>query len=157
MEMHGTMPVPKIKRRQTSMKTINISIQFVSMLICTALPFIAASPVLCSTMQSSSYTITADVVSGGGGSLSSATYRLESTIGQPTPIMDQTEPPYSTSYDLYPGFWYAMESAPVCMDITAFAVSFGFMDFDFSYNPVCDFDSDGDVDGIDLFNFITGL
>ncbi len=139
------------------MKIINISTILVIMLICIAFPFIAASPCLCITMHSSSYTITADVVSGGGGALSSTTYRLQSSIGQPTPIMDQTEPPYSTSYDMYPGFWFAMESPPVCMNITAFAASFGFMDFDFSYNPVCDFDSDGDVDGIDLFNFITGL
>ncbi len=109
------------------------------------------------TMQSSSYTITADVVSGGGGVLSSPTYRLKSTIGQPTPLMDQAAPPYSTSYDLYPGFWYTIETGPLCVDIAVFAASFGSLEEDINYNPVCDMDLDGDVDGIDIVDFITGL
>ena len=112
---------------------------------------------LSATMQSSSYTITADVVSGGGEGLSSSTYRVKSTVGQPTPLMDQTAMPYSTSYYLYPGFWYTLEAGPFCVDMAAFAASFGFMEEDMNYNPVCDIDLDGDVDGIDIVDFIAGL
>ena len=27
-------------------------------------------------------------------------------MGQPSPLMDPAAPPWSTNYDLYPGFWY---------------------------------------------------
>ena len=33
-------------------------------------------------------------------------YNTRSTLGQPSPLMDPANPPNSTSYELYPGFWY---------------------------------------------------
>ena len=108
-------------------------------------------------MQSDSYAITTDVISGGGGAMTSGSYSLQSTIGQPSPLLDQVAPPYSDVYDLYPGFWYTMETGPVCVDLAAFAASFGSLDGDGNYNISCDLDSDGDVDGDDLHDFIAGL
>ena len=40
----------------------------------------------------------------------SAGYQFQSAIGQPSPLMDQDAPPYSTLYDLYPGFWYTLDA-----------------------------------------------
>jgi hypothetical protein len=110
-------------------------------------------------MQSGSYAITTDVVAGGGGVMSSGNYHLQSTIGQPSSLMDQAEPPYSTAYDLYPGFWYTLEAGPgpVCVNLAAFAASFGSLAGDGNYSLSCDFELDGDVDGSDLQAFINGL
>jgi hypothetical protein len=109
-------------------------------------------------MQSSSYAITTTVVSGGGGAMTSSSYNLQATIGQPTPLLDQADPPYSTTYDLYPGFWYTLSAtSPVCADLAAFAAAFGSLDGDLNFNIFCDLNSDGDVDGSDLSEFIAGL
>jgi len=61
-------------------------------------------------MQSEHYRIPTSVMSGGGGPMNSGsgTYQLNGTMGQPSPLMDAADPPYSLSYDLYPGFWYAL-------------------------------------------------
>ena len=45
------------------------------------------------------------------------------------------DPPYSTNYDLYPGFWYTVELEPVTEPCEG------------------DFDDDSDVDGSDLAVF----
>ena len=120
--------------------------------------FLTAVPGAFAGMQSDSYAITADVVSGGGGAMTSDSYQLQSTIGQPSPLMDQIDPPYSTNYDLYPGFWYTLSATgPVCVDLAAFAASFGSLDGDVNYSFSCDLDSDDDVDGDDLHDFIAGL
>ncbi len=118
----------------------------------------AATPEAFAGMQSGSYAITTTVVSGGGGAMTSPSYTLQATIGQPSPLLDQTDPPYSTTYDLYPGFWYTLSgTSPVCADLAAFAAAFGSLDEDLNFNIYCDIDSDGDVDGSDLSEFITGL
>ena len=119
--------------------------------------FLTAVPGAFGGMQSDSYAITTDVVSGGGGTMTSGSYQLQSTIGQPSPLLDQVAPPYSDVYDLYPGFWYTMETSPDCADLAAFAASFGSLDGDLNFNISCDLNSDGDVDGSDLSDFITGL
>ncbi len=118
---------------------------------------LALAPRAFAGMQSSSYAITTAVVSGGGGAMTSPSYTMQSTIGQPSPLMDQIDPPYSTTYDLYPGFWYTMETGPVCVDLAAFAAAFGSLDGDGNYNISCDLNSDDDVDGSDLHDFIAGL
>ncbi len=118
---------------------------------------LAATPEAFAGMQSGSYAITTAVVSGGGGAMTSPSYTMQSTIGQPSPLMDQIDPPYSTTYDLYPGFWYTMETGPVCVDLAAFAAAFGSLDGDGNYNISCDLNSDDDVDGSDLHDFIAGL
>ena len=118
---------------------------------------LAAAPGAFCDMESSSYAITTDVVSGGGGTMTSNSYQLQATIGQPSPLMNPTTPPYSASYDLYPGFWYTLETGPICANLAAFAAAFGTLDGDADYNLSCDLDTDGDVDGGDLSNFIAGL
>ena len=59
-----------------------------------------------SAMQSAGYRIRSSVLSGGGPPMASAGYQVNATLGQPTPLMDPNDPPYSNLYDLYPGFWY---------------------------------------------------
>ena len=72
--------------------------------------------------------------------------------------MDQSEPPWSASYDLYPGFWYTLEARlAVCDELWCFAVTYGLTVGDTTYNPACDFDDDGDVDGSDLAAFSEGF
>jgi hypothetical protein len=119
---------------------------------------LALAPGAFAGMQSGSYAITTAVFSGGGGSMTSDSYSLHATIGQPTPLLDQAGPPYSTTYDLYPGFWYTLSAtSPVCADLAAFAAAFGALDGDLNFSFSCDLNSDGDVDGSDLIEFIAGL
>ena len=85
-------------------------------------------------MSSSSYQIPCTVLSGGHGPMVSATYQLNGTVGQSSPLMDPLEAPFSDNYDLYPGFWYA---------VTAF-------------EGTCPGDNNGDkdVDGSDLADYL---
>ena len=53
-------------------------------------------------MSSSSYTITDDVFSSGGGTMSSANYSLQATLGQPSPIGTSN----SSTYSNHAGFWH---------------------------------------------------
>ena len=118
-------------------------------------------------MGSQSYHITTSVISGGGAPMASTSFQNNSTLGQPSPLMDSNDPPYSASYDLYPGFWYTLEARFIepCegdfdgdgdvdgSDLAVFAADFGRTDC--HTGPICegDFDSDGDVDGSDLAMF----
>jgi hypothetical protein len=117
-------------------------------------------------MQSENYSIPTSVFSGGGIPTASTNYQADSTLAQPSPIMDSTNPPYSTHYDLYPGFWYTIEmvaNVDVCegdfngdgdvdgSDLAVFAADFGRTDC--SGDCEGDFDTDGDVDGSDLAVF----
>jgi hypothetical protein len=63
-----------------------------------------ASTAICE-MTSTSYRVTTSVFGGVGKSMSSANYQSNSTMGQPSPLMDPSFPPYSTNYDNFPGFW----------------------------------------------------
>ncbi len=85
-------------------------------------------------MSSTSYRIPTSVFSGGGGPMTSASYRMTGTIGQATPIMEQGMDPFSDNYGLLPGFWYTIGP--------------------FSATCPGDFDWDFDVDGSDLQEFI---
>ena len=93
---------------------------------------------ICSTafaeMQSSNYTISASVFSSGGAQTGSGNFQTDSTLGQSTPLTDPADPPYSDSYELYPGFWNAVAK------ITLFCSG--------------DDDLDNDVDGLDLEAYI---
>ena len=118
-------------------------------------------------MGSKSFHITTSVISGGGAPMASTSFQNNSTLGQPSPLMDSNDPPYSVSYDLYPGFWYTLEAKFIepCegdfdrdgdvdgSDLAVFAAYFGRTDC--QTGPICegDFDSDGDVDGSDLAIF----
>ena len=55
-------------------------------------------------MSSTNYSITTSVFSGGGSVVSSANYQNDGANGQPTPLKKTS----STSYDLYPGFWFTV-------------------------------------------------
>jgi hypothetical protein len=70
--------------------------------------------------------------------MASANYGLNGTLGQPSPLIDPADPPYSTSFDLLTGFWYTL-------------------------NDGCRWDiepplgGDGDVDGADLAEFLNAF
>jgi len=84
-------------------------------------------------MQSDNYRIPTSVFSGGGAPIGSTNYQTNSTLGQPSPLMDPSDPPWSTNYNLESGFWYTVKGTAVC---------------EFDFEP------DGDVDGSDLAEFI---
>ena len=52
--------------------------------------------------SSTSYVITEDVMSGGGGSMGSVSYMIQSTLGQPSAIGDGA----SLTYGNHAGFWH---------------------------------------------------
>jgi hypothetical protein len=93
-----------------------------------AIPGLAAA-----AMSSANYRITTTVMSGGGGTMTSASYRLSGTLGQPSPLVDPYDIPGSASYDLLTGFWYTLGAGIGC---------------------AWDDNGDGDVDGSDLAVFI---
>jgi len=81
-------------------------------------------------MGSLNYSIPTSVISGGGTPMSSVSYKNNTTLGQSSPITFTS----STSYNLYPGFWYTMAKSNCIWDINN--------------------DGDGDVDGFDLHHFL---
>ena len=87
-----------------------------------------------SEMSSTNYRITTTVVSGGGGPMGSASFQTNGTLGQPSPLPDPADPPFSDSYDLYPGFWYTV--ANIVLTCPG------------------DFNGDRDVDGSDLAEYL---
>ena len=118
-------------------------------------------------MASDSYRITTTVLSGGGAPISSVGYQSNATLGQSSPLMDTSDPPHSTSYDNYPGFWYTVDATPpdFCQgdfdtdhdvdssDLATFAADFGRTDCGGGLPCEGDFDNDKDVDGSDLATF----
>ncbi len=66
-----------------------------------------ATPIF-AEMVSPNYRIATSVLSGGGTRMNSISYQGSATIGQPSPLMDTQDPPFSDFYDLYPGFWYTI-------------------------------------------------
>jgi hypothetical protein len=105
------------------------------LLMATALALMAIESVLGhGQMSSTDYHITTTAISGGGVPMASANYRLNGTLGQTTPLMEQGMVPYSDNYELFPGFWYTIGP--------------------FSDTCPGDFDWDFDVDGADLQEYI---
>ena len=106
-------------------------------------------------MQSINYRNTASVISAGGGTMNSMGLSSHTTLGQPSPIMDSLDPPMSNSYDLYPGFWYTLSTGLMpCEDLFSFAQAFGTTGSYVNYNVSCDSEPDGDIDGVDLADFL---
>jgi hypothetical protein len=68
--------------------------------------------------------------------MASTNFQLNSTLGQPSPLMEQGMDPYSDNYNLLPGFWYTTVAGSRC---------------------VYDYLNDGDVDGADLVEFINAV
>ncbi len=114
-------------------------------------------PLALGDMQSSNYSITTSAISGGGGTMSSASYQLQTIIGQSSALISQNIQPQSASYDLYPGFLYTLGAGTVCPNLSVFSISFGSISGNTNYNPSCDLDSDGDIDGSDLHSFISNI
>jgi hypothetical protein len=85
-------------------------------------------------MNSNSYRIRNSVHSAGGVTAGSANYQINGTVGQPSPLMNPLEPPWSGTYDLYPGFWYVIAA----LESTCSG----------------DFNGDKDVDGSDLADYL---
>ncbi|MFO8058267.1 MAG: hypothetical protein R6V10_13325 [bacterium] len=56
-------------------------------------------------MSSANYQIPNDVMGAGGSAMSSSSYQMNATLGQPSPLGDAL----STNYDNYPGFWQGDE------------------------------------------------
>jgi hypothetical protein len=111
-------------------------------------------------MASDSYRITTTVISSGGSPMGSANYRLNGTLGQPSPLVDPADPPYSQSFDLLTGFWYTVGLEPLLSTCPADFQPDGAVDEDdlatlaglFGNAGVhVDADGDGDMDGLDLF------
>lgn len=65
--------------------------------------------VVFASMGSQSYKIPTSVLSSGGAVMSSASFQMESTLGQPSPLMNSENPPTSDNYRLSPGFWYTID------------------------------------------------
>ena len=66
------------------------------------------APVARGRMQSTHYRISTAVISGGGVAMVSDSFNMDSTMGQPTALMNPVDPPWSQGYELYPGFWYTI-------------------------------------------------
>ncbi len=69
--------------------------------------------------------------------MNSESYQTEGTLGQSSPLLDSSDPPYSSSYALFPGFWYTTEASSI----------FGCL---WDKEPAY---PDGDIDGLDLAVF----
>lgn len=83
-------------------------------------------------MSSNSFKITPMVISGGGGQMASGSFSTLTVLGQPSPVMESGMEPSSTQYYLYPGYIYTFAAGSFCSR---------------------DNDQDGDVDGLDLYEF----
>lgn len=77
------------------------------------MPLMCLAQVSYAGMSSASYSIPTGVIAGGGVQTGSANYVANSTLGQPSPLMDSDNNPQSPGYDLYPGFLYSTELAAI--------------------------------------------
>ncbi|MEE4111942.1 MAG: hypothetical protein V2I40_03945 [Desulfobacteraceae bacterium] len=102
---------------------------------CLALPVVIfISPFVMAGMSSLNYRIPTTVMSGGGGPMASTDYGMTGTVGQPSPLNDDPLfPPFSDNYEMLTGFWYTLAAGGGC---------------------TYDHDTDRDVDGVDLAEFI---
>ena len=98
------------------------------------------------------YVVSTSALSGGGGNSSSASFRNLATIGQATPLEVEGDAS-SDNFRNMPGFWHTTDAVPACGSISTLAASFGSKSGDLNYDSQCDFDDDGDVDGVDLAEF----
>ena len=117
-----------------------------SFFVCIVFP-----PLCLSSLESDSYIITTQVFSNGCADMTSESYVNSITIGQPSPLTENI-PIQSASYNLYPGFWYTTSPA-----LSLFAKAYGSLKGESNYSSECDFDKDNDVDGLDLYRYLTQL
>jgi len=77
--------------------------------ICILMFILGSINVSFASIGSQSYSIPTSVLSGGGTTMASENFRMNSTIGQPSALMQQDDPPCSETYSNYPGFWYTID------------------------------------------------
>ena len=104
------------------------------MVLAVTLVFVAGKTA--AEMASTNYRINSTVMSGGGGPMGSTNFQMNNTLGQPSPLMEQGMDPYSDNYGLLPGFWYTLGVGSGC---------------------IYDYFDDGDVDGVDLAEFMNAF
>ena len=81
-------------------------------------------------MVSDNFRIRTSVQSGGGAVAGSSRYQIQSTLGQPSPLLETDDMPFSDNFELYSGFWYTVaDGGETCPG---------------------DLDGDKDVDGVDI-------
>ncbi len=104
-------------------------------------------------MASESFRMSTSGFSSSWGVMDADVYSSQSILGQSSPIMNSEEPPYSSDFNLYPGYIYTLDAVLECGDIGSFASAYGSTSFQSNYNPACEKDFDGDIDGVDLSGF----
>ena len=112
--------------------------------------YFAAGLLILSATASADYSITSAVISGGGTTSTGGPYTNSATIGQPTPLETVEEAATTVDYQNKPGFWQANSETAQCDSLSALAHAFGSVTGDHNYDSLCDFPTDGDVDGMDL-------
>ncbi len=105
-------------------------------------------------MASQSYRISTSCFSSLWDEIVSVNYSSEAVLGQSSPVMDSDNQPLSTNFDNQPGFIYTLDAVLECESPESFARAYGTTAADSRYNPACEWDFDGDIDGIDLSRFI---
>lgn len=96
-------------------------------------------PVWSKDMYSTSFKIKHSTLSQGGKPIQSASFRLNSTVSQPSALKPGDIPAMSGSFNLYSGVWYSLTSEVSSSQCRA------------------DFDHDGDVDNLDLEAMASGF
>jgi len=72
--------------------------------------------------------------------------------------MDSSDSPIvSLNFSLESGYIHTLDAVLECEGIESFARAFGSTSSESNYNPACEQDFDGDIDGIDLSGFIEGF
>jgi hypothetical protein len=66
---------------------------------------LGSAPAGFAELESANYRITTSELTSAGPAMTSTSYQINSTLGQPSPLMDPDKPPYSKYFSLYPGFW----------------------------------------------------
>ncbi len=117
------------------------------------LPFVLAfcfAPIAFGDMTSTSYRITTSVLSGGGVPMSSASYESDSSMGQPSPLMDPSDPPGSTICNNSPGFWHtaADNDGDGLLNTLEDTVGLDSGDADYDDDGILDGAEDADHDGV---------
>jgi len=108
-----------------------------------------ASTAVCE-MTSTSYRITTSVFGGVGTPISSSSYQSNSTMGQPSPLMDPASPPYSGIHENFPGFWHtaADNDGDGLLNALEDTVGLDSGDADYDDDGILDGAEDADHDGV---------
>ena len=101
---------------------------------------------------STNFRLNSFVFSPGGISAASSGFKMRATMGQPSPVMDPSDPPLSFTYDLYPGFWYTLIALEPDTDGDGLFDTVELGSLCLKYDDA-DSDDDGIMDGVEDANF----